>query len=118
MHPDRVARENVDWMNEMIALHDTHHGTGYWRTLLQGTIVETMTNPDWRRADLRGVHVPCLCVQGEKDGVNVPGRHAQVLHAWLPNANLWLPAGIGHSVHWEIPDEFVRRVNDFFGEVD
>jgi pimeloyl-ACP methyl ester carboxylesterase len=114
MHPDRVARENVAWMDEMIALHDAHHGAGYWRELLKATINETVTNPDWTARDLQDVRVPCLCVQGENDSVNAPGRHAQTLAEWLPVSECWVPAGIGHSVHYELPDEFERRVCAFF----
>ena len=45
MDPDRVARQSPDWMNEMIELHDSTHGNGYWRHLLQATILETITAP-------------------------------------------------------------------------
>ncbi|NJM41804.1 MAG: hypothetical protein HC853_14100, partial [Anaerolineae bacterium] len=54
------------------------------------------------------------CVQGETDRVNAKGRHAQILHEWLPNSQLWMPEGIGHSVYWEIPDAFEARVSEFF----
>jgi pimeloyl-ACP methyl ester carboxylesterase len=114
MNPDRVYQKDFAWVSEMVVLHDTHHGRGHWRRLLDATVQETITNPDWGRAHLAGVGTPCLCVQGENDRVNAPGRHAQVLHAWLPNSALWVPPGIGHSVHHEIPDEFETRVNAFF----
>ena len=116
MNPDRVAQQDLAWMTEMIELHDMHHGHGYWRELLRGTIQETITNPDWTREDLQHTHTPCLCVQGEADRVNAAGRHAQVLHEWLPNSQLWVPPGVGHSVHWEIPDAFEARVGGFFRE--
>lgn len=114
MNPDRVAHESAEWMNEMIALHDPHHGDGYWRELLKATINETITNPEWTARDLQDVRVPCLCVQGENDGVNAPGRHAQTLADWLPVSELWIPPGVGHSVHYDLPDEFERRVCAFF----
>ena len=116
MNPDRVAQQDLAWMTEMIELHDMHHGHGYWRELLRGTIQETITNPDWTREDLQHTHTPCLCVQGEADRVNAAGRHAQVLHEWLPNSQLWVPPSVGHSVHWEIPDAFEARVDSFFRE--
>ena len=114
MHPDRVERERPEWMREMVELHDTHHGDGYWRELLLATVAETITNPDWQKEDLADVRVPCLVVQGENDATNAPGRHAQVLHDWLPGSELWMPPGVGHSVHWEVPDEFEQRVRAFF----
>jgi pimeloyl-ACP methyl ester carboxylesterase len=118
MHPDRVWRERLPWATEMIELHDMHHGRGHWRTLLEGTITETITNPEWTKDDLKDVTVPCLCVQGENDGTNATGRHAQVLHEWLPRSELWIPAGAGHSVHHELPDEFEQRVNAFFDNTE
>ena len=114
MDPDYVAQHDVQWMNEMIQLHDTHLGTGYWRQLLRETIQETITNPDWSAADLARVVTPCFCIQGELDKVNAPGRHAQVLAEWLPDSDLWIPPGIGHSVHYQLPEEFVTRVRAFF----
>jgi pimeloyl-ACP methyl ester carboxylesterase len=115
MNPDRVFRQDIGWASEMIALHDVHHGRGHWRTLLDATVQETITNPDWTRDDLKDVRTPCLVIQGENDRVNAPGRHARVLHEWLPNSALWVPSDAGHSVHWERPDEFEARVNAFFG---
>ncbi len=114
MDPERVAINSPNWMNEMIELHDTHHGAGYWRELLRATIAETISVPQWTARDLANVRVPCLCVQGENDSVNAPGRHAQTLAEWLPGAAVWVPPGIGHSVHWEAPDEFEKRVRAFF----
>lgn len=118
MNAERIMRENPAWMDEMIRLHDTHQGAGYWRHLLAATIAETVTHPNWQAADLQTVTVPCLCVQGQNDSVNVPGRHAETLAAWLPNSTLWTPANIGHSVHWEIPDEFELRAQAFFALLD
>jgi pimeloyl-ACP methyl ester carboxylesterase len=117
MDPARVERESVDWMNEMIALHDPHHGRGYWRDLLRATIAETISVPRWTASDLADVRVPCLCVQGENDAVNAAGRHAQILAEWLPVAEVWVPEGVAHSVHWEIPDAFERRLSDFFARI-
>lgn len=114
MNPQRVERDAPDWMREMIALHDCHHGDGYWRELLAATIEETVTRPDWNAADLAPMRVPCLCVQGENDTLNQTGRHAQTLAEWIPGAELWVPADTGHSVHHEKPDEFESRVTDFF----
>ncbi len=45
MNPDRVDRENAAWRDAMISLHDTFHGSGYWRELLEATIAETITYP-------------------------------------------------------------------------
>ncbi len=110
MNPDRVAAESPEWMHEMQQHHDLHHGPGYWRLLLRATIYETVTHPNWTAADLTHITVPVLCVQGAQDGVNVPGQHAQTLVRWLPNAELWVAENSGHSVHHELPDEFLAQM--------
>ena len=114
MNPQRVERDAPEWMREMIELHDRQHGDGYWRELLAATVEETVTHPYWSAADLAPMRVACLCVQGENDTLNQIGRHAQTLAEWIPGAELWIPADTGHSVHYEKPDEFERRVTDFF----
>ena len=116
MNPDRVYRENFTWASEMIGLHDVHHGHGHWRKLLDATVQETITNPNWTKDDLSLARMPCLCVQGENDSVNAPGRHAQILHEWLPHSALWVPSGVGHSVHHELPDAFEAHTTAFFKE--
>jgi pimeloyl-ACP methyl ester carboxylesterase len=114
MDADRVDRESPAWRDSMIALHDSVHGKGYWRSLLAATVRETVSYPNWSAADLACVDVPVLAVQGSNDSVNVPGRHAETIASWLPRGSLWLAAGRGHSVHQEAPDEFVTRITEFF----
>jgi pimeloyl-ACP methyl ester carboxylesterase len=114
MDPDRIDRERPEWRDDMIALHDVHHGDGYWRELCAATISETITHPQWTRSDVSGCEVPILAVQGINDGVNTPGRHAQTIADWFPLGECWIAAGAGHSVHWEQPELFERRVTSFF----
>jgi pimeloyl-ACP methyl ester carboxylesterase len=114
MDPDRIDRERPEWRDDMIALHDAHHGPGYWRELVQATINETITNPSWTAADVAPCLVSVLAIQGANDGVNTPGRHAQTIGDWFPNGECWIAEEAGHSVHWEQPDAFERRVLQFF----
>lgn len=114
MDPDRVDRENAAWRDSMISLHDTSHGSGYWRELLSATIAETITYPRWTAVDLADLAVPVLAVQGTDDSVNVPGRHAETIAEWIPRGQVWLAEGRDHSVHWEAPDDFIERVTEFF----
>jgi pimeloyl-ACP methyl ester carboxylesterase len=114
MDPGRVERESPAWRDSMIALHDAHHGDGYWRSLLVATIAETISYPQWTAPDVAELDVPVLAVQGTVDSVNTPGRHAETIAEWLPRGQLWLAEGRGHSVHREAPDEFVERVTQFF----
>jgi pimeloyl-ACP methyl ester carboxylesterase len=118
MAPDRVERERPEWRDEMIDFHDRWQGAGYWRELLQATIDETITNPQWTASELVGVHTPVLAIQGSDDSVNTPGKHADVIGEWFPNGSSWVVPGAGHSVHWERGDEFFQRIQSFFGDSD
>ena len=111
--PDRVMRESPEWMNEMISLHGETHGPDYWRDLLLMTVNELIHEPNYTAEDLGKVQRPALVIQGEHDGVNAPFRHAQFIARHIPDAELWIPAGIGHSVHKEILFTWVDKVMDF-----
>jgi pimeloyl-ACP methyl ester carboxylesterase len=111
--PDRVALESPAWMDEMIALHSETYGTDYWRELLQLTVKELISEPNYTPEDLAKVRRPTLVIQGEKDRVNAPYAHAQFIARYIPNAELWIPAGIGHRVHFEILDNWIEKVLDF-----
>jgi pimeloyl-ACP methyl ester carboxylesterase len=111
--PDRVAREAPDWMNQMIALHGSTHGPDYWRDLLQLTLREIITEPNYTPADLARVQRPTFVIQGANDVVNAPDRHAQFIAQHIPAAELWTPASAAHNVHHEIPLEWLKRVLDF-----
>jgi pimeloyl-ACP methyl ester carboxylesterase len=116
MAPERIERERPEWRDEMIDFHDRWHGDGYWRELVQATIDETITNPQWTPEELVDVQTPVLAVQGSEDSVNTPGRHAQVIGEWFPLGQTWIAEGAGHSVHWERGEEFFTRVHSFFSE--
>jgi pimeloyl-ACP methyl ester carboxylesterase len=111
--PDRVAREDPDWMREMIALHGPTHGEGYWRDLLRMTLDAIITTPNYTPEDLERVQRPTLVVQGACDRVNAPAGHAQFIARHIPDAELWRPEGVGHNVHDELPCPWVSRVLDF-----
>lgn len=112
-NPERVAREAPDWRTEMRRLHGPTHGLDYWRTLLKLTLHATITEPNYTAEQLARVQRPTLAIQGEHDAVNNAGQHAQFIARHIPNAQLWLPLGIGHNVHIEIPDEWLQRVTTF-----
>ncbi len=112
--PERVARESPGWMNEMIALHSPTHGAEYWRELLRLTVQEIITQPNYTPQDLAQVQRPVLVIQGEEDRVNAPSRHAQFIANHIPDAELWIPSGVGHNVHDECLFEWVERVENFW----
>ena len=111
--PDRVAREVPGWMNEMIKLHSPTHGPDYWRDLLKMTVQETVTQPNYTVEDLKRVQRPTLVIQGEVDRVNALYKHAQFIALNIPDAEMWIPQGIGHTVHDELLFAWIEKVTDF-----
>lgn len=111
--PERVAREAPEWMNEMITLHGEVNGKEYWRDLLQMTMKEIISEPNYTPADLAQVTKPTLVIMGAEDTVNAPDKHAQYIAENIPNAELWIPEKTGHGVHRERPEEWLAKVLDF-----
>ena len=100
-------------MNEMIALHSEVNGKEYWRDLLQMTMKEIISEPNYTPADLAKVTKPTLVIMGAEDTVNAPDKHAQYIAENIPNAEVWIPEKTGHSVHKERPKEWLAKVLDF-----
>ncbi len=111
--PDRVARQAPAWRDDMIALHGATHGENYWRELLRLTVAEIIAAPNYTPADLARVTRPTLVIQGAQDRVNAPMRHAQFIAQHIPDAEQWIPAGVGHNVHDEMLFAWIERVLDF-----
>jgi pimeloyl-ACP methyl ester carboxylesterase len=97
----------------MIALHSEVNGEGYLRDLLQMTMQEIISEPNYTAADLAKVKKPTLVIMGAEDTVNAPDQHAQYIAKYIPNAELWIPEKTGHGVHREHPEEWLARVLDF-----
>jgi len=110
--PDFIERERPLWMEEMVMLH-APLGKNYWRTLVKLTVDEIIREPNYTPADLAKVTRPTLVIQGETDRVNAENRHGQFIAWHIPAAELWIPKGIGHNVHDDILDEWMKRVTDF-----
>jgi pimeloyl-ACP methyl ester carboxylesterase len=109
----RIEREEPEWMNEMIALHEEANGKDYWRTLVQITMKETMSEPNYSPEDLSRATQPVLSIMGADDKSNAADGHAQFIARHIPNAELWVPEKTGHNVHRERPDEWIEKVLDF-----
>lgn len=110
--PDFIERERPMWMDEMVALHDSL-GADYWRTLIQLTLKEIISEPNYTPADLAKVTRPALVIQGENDRVNAPYKHGQFIARHVPVCESWIPKGIAHTVHDEILTEWIEHVRDF-----
>lgn len=113
LEPDYYAAHNPEDVALMIEAHSELFGSNYWRELLNKTMQEIISEPNYTPQDLAQVAIPVLVVMGSEDRVNAPDKHAQYIAENIPSAEIWIPAGIGHSVHHEIPDEWVTRILDF-----
>jgi pimeloyl-ACP methyl ester carboxylesterase len=58
----------------------------------------------------RSIKQPVLIVHGSADPVFAPD-HALATAAQIPNADLWLVEGMGHSMHAEIWPELTQRIS-------
>jgi pimeloyl-ACP methyl ester carboxylesterase len=65
------------------------------------------------RADLPRIEVPVLLIWGADDRM-VPVDHAAPLQAGLPQAELHVLDGAGHTANLEQPDAFSALLVDFF----
>lgn len=113
LDPERVRAEDPAWMQEMIDLHSDRHGPDYWATLLRRTAAEIVNQPNYTSQDLARVARPTLVIEGERDDTNAPAAHGRFIAEHIPGSELWIPAGVGHNVHVEIPDEWCERVLAF-----
>ena len=113
LDPDVYFANHPDYVQEMIEAHGPTHGRDYWRELLWLTMKEIISEPNYSPADLRRVARPTLVIMGENDTVNAFDRHAQYIAENIPGAELWIPEGIGHNVHTDIPDQWLAKVFDF-----
>ena len=116
--PDRVDRESREWRDEMIRLHSATHGLDYWRELLRLTLAEILAEPNYTPEALARVTRPAFVIEGERDSVNAPSAHGAFIARHIPGARLWRPEGIGHNVHLETRDEWLARVQAFWGSVE
>jgi pimeloyl-ACP methyl ester carboxylesterase len=111
--PDYYAEHNPDDVKMMVAAHGPKHGQDYWRELLNLTMQEIISEPNYTPEILSRVCRPALVIMGSDDKVNAPDRHAQYIAENIPGAELWIPDKTGHNVHMEHPDEWVAKVLDF-----
>ncbi len=110
--PENIEKNQPLWKEEMETLH-APLGKDYWRKLVKMTVDEIIRESNYTPEDLAKVKLPALVIQGETDRVNAENKHGQFIARHIPAAELWIPKGIGHNVHDDILDEWIKRVTDF-----
>jgi non-heme chloroperoxidase len=77
-----------------------------WRDLFLGFAEVDQTEA------IAGLAVPALLVWGDRDAF-IPREVQDELVATLPDARLNVYEGIGHAVHWEVPERFAAELTTF-----
>jgi pimeloyl-ACP methyl ester carboxylesterase len=67
MDPDRIERDEPDWAARLVARHDTSHGPGSWRRLLDAIVADISEQPLLTAGELRQIDAPTLVVAGDRD---------------------------------------------------
>jgi len=81
-----------------------------WHQAFEGFL----RTPDFTH-ELKGVSVPVLLVWGDRDTYAVRADQDALLAA-MPTARLVAYEGVGHAIHWEVPERFVASLLDFIGD--
>jgi pimeloyl-ACP methyl ester carboxylesterase len=77
-----------------------------WKEMFEGLLAYDDT------AEIARIHAPTLLVWGDADGL--VDRHMQdTLAANIPNADLLVYRGVGHTPRWEHPTRFAADVSTF-----
>lgn len=104
-----IERERPLWARHLQELHGDR-----WRELVVLIANETIAQPNYAPEDLAKATRPVLVVQGSEDMPNAPMKHAEYMARHIPHAELWVPKGVGHSVHEEILNEWLARIPGFW----
>jgi pimeloyl-ACP methyl ester carboxylesterase len=93
------------------ALADTMKVPAYvWRAAFEGLLLEDYTT------ELRAIEVPTLIVWGDQDAL-IPRERQDELASGIPDAELVVYEGVGHSPHWEEPERFAADLVVFVDRV-
>lgn len=106
-HEDGTVRQIIDEVLEFE--HPTSMET------MQRTIDAYLAHEDVDR--LAEIRVPTLVLTGELDLI-CPLRHGRVIAAGIPGARFEVLAGEAHQPFQESPDDFNRRLDAFWRQVD
>jgi pimeloyl-ACP methyl ester carboxylesterase len=117
MTPERIEARLPEWAASMAELHDTHHGPGYWQSLMRQMMPVWPVQPDLTLDQLGQVAAPTLLIAGERDGFGHPEQQLAMRRA-MPRAELCILPAAGHPVMNEQPELFQLIVMDFLRRVE
>jgi pimeloyl-ACP methyl ester carboxylesterase len=114
--PSRVPADLVD---ALVHLTETRSGgDGLQGAYLQATrsLLGVLGRPRWYRRRLASITAPVMLLTGDRDRL-VPHGGAQRLAARHPEWKLVTYPGVGHVPQIEVPDDVVRSVLTWVGEL-
>ncbi|HEX6506775.1 MAG TPA: alpha/beta fold hydrolase, partial [Chloroflexota bacterium] len=112
-----VLEEAVDdaFLADMREMHqDPNYPSAYVATVRSLMTARSLLKQRHLVRALAAAKLPVLLVWGVEDKL-FPVEHATRTHGELPNSNLVLIEGAGHSPQWERPEEFNRVIAEFLG---
>ncbi len=116
MTPKGIVERQPAWAARLAQLHDTHHGSGYWQTLLRQLLPMWRVQPDFALDQLGRIAAPTLLVAGERDGFGHLDQQVAMRRA-LPRAELCIAPAAGHFVIGDQPELFQLVATDFLRRV-
>lgn len=81
-----------------------------WKATVRGIVKHDQSG------ELGKIQAPTLLIWGDKEELASREDQDEQVEV-IPNAELKVYKGVGHSVHWEEPEAFASDVADFVGEV-
>ena len=93
--PERLEREQPDWVAYLREAHGHVYGPEYWKTYVKGIAALWLTPLRYTSEDFAAVTDPVLLLVGDRDGVST--EESVELFRLLPNAELAVAPGSDHG---------------------
>jgi pimeloyl-ACP methyl ester carboxylesterase len=117
MTPERILLRLPEWAERLAALHDTHHGPGYWQQLMRQMQPLWSVQPDLTLEQLAEIVAPTLLIAGERDGFGHIDQQVAMRRA-IPHAELCILPTAGHDVLNDQPELFQLAALGFLSRID
>jgi pimeloyl-ACP methyl ester carboxylesterase len=117
MTPERIPVRFPEWATRLAALHDTHHGPGYWQQLMRQMQLLWPIQPDLALEQLAEIAAPTLLIAGERDGFGHIDQQVAMRRA-IPHAELCILPAAGHDLLNDQPELFQLAALGFLSRND
>ena len=114
--PERLARDEPAWADDLARRHDPVQGEGAWRRLLTAIAADIADQELVDVAGLAAIRCPTLLMVGDRDPF-VPVEQAIRLRRTIRDARLLVAPGCGHEVLRRRPAIAREALASFYGEL-